>query len=163
MWCRVKSSRVTGWSGIECNCNGRRTRRTVAHSELFAVRRGAAVVGTVRAAHVANRALSITFQVLSDGWVTGVDSGERFLMAATKTALFTGPRRIPGNRRSPLPHYICTRLRLVGTVQRSWELIDDLLLNRLIVYCAGDLRNAEWFNVYVTLRTYNLRQRPWTR
>lgn len=67
MRCRVKSSRVTGWSGIECNCNGRRTRRTVAHSELFGARRGAAVVGTVRAAHVANRALSITFQVLSDG------------------------------------------------------------------------------------------------
>lgn len=38
MRCRVKSSRVTGWSGIECNCNGRRTRRTVAHSKLFAAR-----------------------------------------------------------------------------------------------------------------------------
>lgn len=119
MRCRVKSSRVTGWSGIECNCNGRRTRRTVAHSELFGARRGAAVVGTVRAAHVANRALSITFQVLSDGWVTGVDSGERFLMAATKTALFTGPRRIPGNCRTP-PRISSSSLYLYSIVASGY-------------------------------------------
>lgn len=70
------------------------------------------------------------------------------------------PATVVRRRGSPLPHYICTRLWLVGTVQRSWEQIDDFLLNR-IVDCASDFRNAEWFNVYVTLRTYNLRQRPW--
>lgn len=128
MRCRVKSSRVTGRSGIECNCNGRRTRRTVAHSELFGARRGAAVVGTVRAAHVANRALSITFQVLSDGWVTGVDSGERFLMAATKTALFTGPRRIPGNCRTP-PRISSSSLYLYSIVA-SWYGTEIVRTNR---------------------------------